>query len=99
MTGHIWDGYFTLGNMRALKGLPDDLRQILQSNLNKAAADERDDVRRKTDTVRAALAQTGMTFVEPDRESFRVALKRAGFYAETRAKFGNEAWSMLESTV
>lgn len=99
MTGHIWDGFYTLANARALKSLPDDLRAILETNMNKAAVDERAEVARKTTTVRQELEKAGMTFAEPDREAFRAVLKKAGFYAETRTKFGAEAWGMLESTV
>ncbi len=99
MTGHIWDGYFTLGNNDILGALPADLRQILEDNLNKAALDEREEVRRKMEMLRQQLTTSGMTFVEPDRDAFRDALKQAGFYAGTRAKFGAEAWGILESVV
>ena len=99
MTGHIWDGYFTLGNQQILGDLPPDLRKILEDNLNKAALDEREDVRRTTERLRQALTASGMTFVEPDRDAFRDSLKKAGFYADTRAKFGAEAWGILESSV
>lgn len=99
MTGHIWDGYFTLANGQIFKSLPADLRAILESNINSAALAEREDIRQKTVVVRQQLETAGMTFVEPDRDAFREALKKAGFYADTRTKFGDEPWSMLEATV
>jgi len=99
MTGHIWDGYFTLANSQALHDLPDDLRGILESNLNTEAVAERETVKQTMLTVREELAKSGLSFVEPDRATFRAELSKSGFYAETRTKFGKEAWELLEATV
>jgi tripartite ATP-independent transporter DctP family solute receptor len=99
MTGHIWDGYFTLMSRQARRTLPDDLRSILETELNAAAVAERNDVVSRTTAARQALEKAGMTFTEPDRGEFRAVLKKAGFYTETRAKFGDEAWGILESIV
>lgn len=98
LTGHIWDGYFTLGNRRAIRALPNDLRDLLEKSLNAAAVAEREDVKNRTATARQELERAGMAFTGPDREEFKAALRKAGFYAETRAKFGNEAWSLLEAS-
>ncbi len=99
MTGHIWDGFFTLANARALEELPPDLRAILESNMNREAVAERETVRQKTETVRQELAKAGLAFVDPDRAAFRAELSKSGFYADTRSKFGKEAWDLLEATV
>ena len=37
-----------------------------------------------------------MAFNAPKTDTFREKLKAAGYYAEWKAKFGNEAWSTLE---
>ena len=37
-----------------------------------------------------------MTINQADTASLRAKLKSAGFYAEWKAKFGDEAWSILE---
>ncbi|GJD52166.1 hypothetical protein OPKNFCMD_4928 [Methylobacterium crusticola] len=99
LTGHIWDGYFTLTSARTLKTLPADLRTILETNLNKAAIDERAEVRSRTDAVRKEVEAAGLAFNEVDRDAFRAVLKKSGFYGEMRAKFGDETWAILESTV
>lgn len=99
MTGHIWDGYFTLMSRQARRALPDDLRAILEAELNAAAVAERAAVVARTGTTRQQLEKAGLTFTEPNRDEFKAALKKAGFYAETRAKFGDEAWGILKSVV
>ena len=40
----------------------------------------------------------GLIFNEPKRELFRETLRKAGFYADWRAKYGEEAWALLERT-
>ena len=44
----------------------------------------------------AQLKAKGLTFNTPDVKSFRDALSKAGFYAEWRGKFGEEAMGKLE---
>ncbi len=38
-----------------------------------------------------------MAFNDVDTAPFRDALKRAGFYAEWRGKYGEDAWKVLEA--
>jgi TRAP-type C4-dicarboxylate transport system substrate-binding protein len=45
------------------------------------------------------LKSKGLEFVEVDKPAFRDALKTAGFYAEWKKKYGDEAWAILESEV
>ncbi len=42
------------------------------------------------------LADKGMIFNQAKAETFRDRLRRAGFYAEWKAKYGDEAWGLLE---
>ena len=37
-----------------------------------------------------------MAFNDPDPAPFREALRKAGFYAEWKKKYGDEAWAILE---
>ena len=37
-----------------------------------------------------------MTFNQPKTDGFREKLRKAGFYAEWKTKFGDEAWAILE---
>ena len=46
--------------------------------------------------MEAQLKAKGMVFNNPDKESFRDALSKAGFYKEWRGKFGEEAMAKLE---
>ena len=45
------------------------------------------------------LTSKGMTLNETKPDSFREALRKAGFYAEWKKKYGDEAWAILEKAV
>lgn len=96
MTGHIWDGYFTLANGRMWKGVPENLREIVSKSFADAAVKERTEIRARTQAVTQALKDRGMVFNDVDREAFRNALRKAGFYAQWKQSFGAEAWAALE---
>jgi TRAP-type C4-dicarboxylate transport system substrate-binding protein len=68
-------------------------------NLNDAAVAERADVEKLNATLKQQLAASGMTINEPDTGPFREALRKAGFYAEWKKKYGDEAWAILEKAV
>jgi tripartite ATP-independent transporter DctP family solute receptor len=99
MTNHMWDGFWFLANTEALKGLPQNLQDIVIENFNKAALDERADVAKLNASVKDDLAAKGMVFNQPEAEPFRAALKKAGFYSEWKQKYGDEAWGILEKQV
>lgn len=99
MTNHMWDGFWFLANKRAWEALPEDIREIVAKNLNASALDQRADTEKLNETVRAELTANGMTFTDPDKDAFRQALKEAGFYADWKGKFGDEAWAILEKAV
>ncbi len=99
LTGHMWDGFWTLANGAAWTSLPKDLQDIVARHLNEAALREREDVRRLNESLRGDLAGKGMIFNETDPETFRTALHRAGFYAEWKGKYGADAWAVLEKQV
>jgi tripartite ATP-independent transporter DctP family solute receptor len=99
MTNHMWDGFWFLANRRAWERLPEDLRTIVAKHLNAAALTERDDVAKLNATLKQDLASKGMAFNEPETAPFREALRKAGFYAEWKKKYGDEAWAILEKAV
>lgn len=99
MTNHMWDGFWMLANRRAWERLPEDMRGVVAKNLNDAAVIQRVDVEKLNATVAEDLAAKGMKINTPDPSSFREKLKAAGFYAEWKDKFGDEAWSILEKAV
>lgn len=96
LTNHMWDGFWFLANRRAFEKLPDDLRAIVAKNINEAGLKQRDDVFALNNNLRKELAEKGLTFNEPKVDSFRDQLRKAGFYAEWKGKYGDEAWATLE---
>ena len=99
MTNHMWDGFWFLANRRAWERLPEDLRAVVSKHLNAAAVAEREDVAKLNATLKEELAAKGMTINEPQTTPFREALRKAGFYAEWKKKYGDEAWAILEKAV
>ena len=99
VTNHMWDGFWFLANRRAWDALPADARPIIEAEFNAAALAERDDVAKLNATLQGSLKAHGMEFVDTDPVAFRAALKKAGFYADWRGKFGPEAWGALEAAV
>ncbi|MBV8576700.1 MAG: TRAP transporter substrate-binding protein [Acetobacteraceae bacterium] len=99
LTGHMWDGFWMLANRRAFQALPPDIQEIVRREYNKSAEDERADLAKLDATVAASLKDKGLEFIQVDKEPFRETLKKTGFYAEWKKKFGDKAWSILESNV
>jgi TRAP-type C4-dicarboxylate transport system substrate-binding protein len=96
LTGHTWEGYFNCANAKVWAALPANMQAIVSKNINAAALNTRDDLAKFNVTVEASLKTKGMTFNRPEREPFRAALQKAGFYKEWKEKFGGEAWAVLE---
>jgi tripartite ATP-independent transporter DctP family solute receptor len=99
MTSHMWDGFWMLANKRGFAALPADARVIVARELNASALQERADIVRLNGSVADDLKSKGLEFVEVDKPAFRQALKAAGFYADWKKKYGDEAWGILESEV
>jgi TRAP-type transport system periplasmic protein len=99
VTNHMWDGFWFLANRRAFEALPADIRGIMEAEFNASALVQREDVAKLNATLQGGLQSHGMEFVQTDATAFRAALKKAGFYAEWKDKFGAEAWAALEGAV
>jgi tripartite ATP-independent transporter DctP family solute receptor len=99
LTNHMWDGFWFLANRRAWEKLPEDVRAVVARNINAAAVKERGDTEKLNATVREDLAGKGLTFNQPEVTAFRDKLRSAGFYAEWKGKYGDEAWALLEKSV
>lgn len=96
LTNHMWDGFWFLANRRTWEALPADLRAIVAKNINEAGVKERGDVAQLNANLRKELTDKGLAFNEPKVDSFREKLRSAGFYAEWKGKYGDEAWTILE---
>ncbi|GGC63235.1 TRAP transporter substrate-binding protein [Undibacterium terreum] len=95
-TNHMWDGFWLLASGKNWVKLPKDIQAIITKHFNNAAINERDDVRRLNNTLEVELKTKGLTFNTVNPDSFRAALKKSGFYAEWKKKYGPEAWALLE---
>ena len=96
MTGHVWDGYWVLGNKRAFDKLPADVQQIIKRELDKSATDQRADVAKLSTSLVADLKGKGITFLDVQQDDFRKKLASTGFYGEWKSKYGPAAWDLLE---
>ncbi|NVN86457.1 MAG: TRAP transporter substrate-binding protein [Rhodopseudomonas sp.] len=99
LTNHMWDGFWFLANKRAWEKLPDDLRAIVAKNINAAGLKQRGDVAKLNAGLQTDLAGKGLIFNQPVVAPFREKLRAAGFYAEWKGKYGDEAWALLEKSV
>jgi TRAP-type C4-dicarboxylate transport system substrate-binding protein len=98
-TNHIWDPFWLLGNRRAFANLPDDIKDIVVREFDRASLEQRADVARLNDNLKAELTAKGLVFEAVEPAPFRAALVKAGYYKEWRDKFGADVWSALESVV
>jgi TRAP-type transport system periplasmic protein len=99
LTNHMWDGFWFLANRRAWEKVPTDLRAIVARNINAAALKEREDTAKLNANLRGELESKGLVFNQPDVAPFREKLRSAGFYAEWKGKYGDQAWALLEKSV
>jgi len=96
LTAHVWDGYWVLGNKRAFERLPPDMQATITRELDKSASDQRADIAKLSDTLKADLKTKGITFIEVQQDDFRKALAGTSFYADWKQKYGPNAWDLLE---
>src|SRR5262249_9105817 len=99
LTNHMWDGFWFLMNRRAWQALPDDIKAIVAKNVNAAAVKERADTEKLNASVKDDLVGKGLVFNQPDPGPFRDKLRSAGFYAEWKGKYGEQACALLEKAV
>jgi len=96
LTGHVWDGYWVLGNKRAFAKLPADVQAVITRELDKSAFDQRADIAKLSETLKAELKAKGITFIDVQQDDFRKALAGTNFYAEWKQKYGPPTWDLLE---
>lgn len=96
LTNHMWDGFWFLANRRAWERLPENVRTVVAKHVNAAGLKEREDVAQLNAGLQKELTDKGMVINQPKPEPFREKLRSAGFYAEWKGKYGDEAWSILE---
>jgi TRAP-type C4-dicarboxylate transport system substrate-binding protein len=95
----MWDGFWFLANKKAWEKLPADLQAIVAKNINAAGMKERTDVAELNANLQKELTAKGMVFNATKADAFRDHLRKAGFYSDWKAKFGEEGWAVLERSV
>lgn len=95
ITNHIWSGFNVYGNLRFWNALPPDVQAVVQRNVRKYVAAQRENVRKVNAELEQTLAQRGMTFNTADTTTFRERLG-ADFYRRWKTQLGSTAWSLLE---
>jgi TRAP-type transport system periplasmic protein len=96
LTSHMWEGFWMVANRRSWEELPGDLRATAQRLLNEGAVKQRADMVKLNAGLESELKAKGLSFNNVDKKPFQEALRTAGFYAEWKQKFGDEAWAILE---
>jgi len=96
MTGHMWDGQWILANGKRWNSTPADVQALITKHVTDAVIKQREDIRQLNLSLETTLKGKGMVLNTPDGKSFRDVLAKAGFYAEWRGKFGDEAMAKLE---
>ncbi|MFC3630238.1 TRAP transporter substrate-binding protein [Paracoccus angustae] len=99
MTNHMWDGFWLLGNRRAWGALPEDVQGVVAENFNAAAMKQREDIAQMNASLRGELEGNGFVFNDVDPKAFEDKLREAGFYAEWKKTYGDEAWAILEAAI
>jgi tripartite ATP-independent transporter DctP family solute receptor len=97
LTGHSWDGYWPLANRKAWERLPQAMRDMAAGEIDQSARDERIDIAVKDSSLRGFLTDKGLTISDVDKITFRYALAQTSYYRDWKDKYGEEAWTQLET--
>lgn len=98
-TNHMLDGFWFLANRRPCERLPEPIREITAKHLNSAAITLRADMASLNTNLQKQLTAKEMVFNAPCAELFREKLRLAGCHNDWKAKFGYNAWAILERAI
>jgi tripartite ATP-independent transporter DctP family solute receptor len=97
VTGHMWDGWYTLINPRAFGKLPKDMQDLVMAEFDQAGLDERKDLLALNTGALGFMVDKGMVLnTVTDVSSFRKKLQQVGFYKEWSEKLGPDVWRALQ---
>jgi TRAP-type C4-dicarboxylate transport system substrate-binding protein len=68
----------------------------MQKHFNDAAIKQRADIVQANADYRKTLESKGLAFNTTQPEAFQAALSKTSFYKDAKAKFGDEAWTLLQ---
>ena len=92
----MWDGNFTIINVKAWRALPAALQETASRLFDEAVVKEREDARKLDQAATDDLIKSGMIFNAVDIKPFRERLSKAGYYKEWRETYGDDVWAVLE---
>lgn len=96
LTNHSWDGFWLLASGKVWKTVPKELQEVMAKHFNPAAIKQRADIVQANADLQTKLQAKGLTFNTTNSESFQQALVKTTFYKDARAKFGDDAWNLLQ---
>src|SRR4051812_8401367 len=99
LTNHVWDGSWIVTSNRTWRSVPPEIKELVSRGFNGVAPAQRDAVTKVNADLEQSLRQKGLTINSTDPGPFRDALRMAGFYAEWKGRYGEEAWALLERAV
>jgi TRAP-type transport system periplasmic protein len=97
LTNHMWSGFNAMANAATWKGLPDDIKGVIERNVTKYVRRQRQDQAALNASLRDEFAGRGLVFNEIDRAAFRARLP--GVYAIWKDRLGSKCWSLVEAEV
>jgi TRAP-type transport system periplasmic protein len=97
MTNHMWSGFNLMAHLATWRGLPDDVKSVIERNATKYVRQQREDQARLNNQLRTEFVTRGLAFNEVDQAVFRARLP--GVYATWKEKLGSKCWALLEDEV
>lgn len=97
LTGHAWAGFNSLASLKVWQKMPAGVREVIERNVVKYVKMQRQENASMNNTLQSKLTEQGMTFTQPDKDSFRAKL--GPFYANWKEKVGAKTWDLLEAHV
>ena len=79
-----------------VEGVPQDAQQVMQKHFNAAAINQREDIVKANADYQKTLESKGLVFNTTQAEAFQATLAKTSFYKDAKAKFGEEAWTLLQ---
>ena len=96
ITHHMWDGLWQVANAKRWNSIPAELQTVISKHLDQSAMLQRQDTIDQNKTIAQDLPSHGIQVVTADADAFRKKLASTSYFPEWKAKFGAEAWELLE---
>src|SRR5262249_9440759 len=97
VTNHVWGGIFLIANGEIWKGLPQDIKGIIERNNTKYTNLERIDTNRQNATAADKLTALGVTVNKVDQAPFQRNIRP--YYQFWQNEFGPRVWSALTASI